>query len=256
MIALADDDDPYAPPPGASGGPRRTGNLSESVYDSILGRIVSGALPSGTLLPREGELAIEFGISRTVLREALARLRYEGLIVSKRGTGNRVVGSPTARPSPIFPSTPPHSIAELQACFEFRLGIEPNIAALAAERANRSDLEHIEASAKAFERAVEVGELGAEQDIAFHTAITRASQNSFYVRTIAAIAVPVEIGMRIARTLSTAPPPDRLATTIDEHRAILAALATGAPEQARAAMRRHIEASMERVFGGPDPAAY
>ncbi|MFG6082613.1 FadR/GntR family transcriptional regulator [Paracoccus litorisediminis] len=229
---------------------RRRKSLGEGVYATIAGQIASGELPAGHLLPKEEELATEYGVSRTVLREALIRLRYEGQIETKRGIGNRVAGPPLARSEPMFEPAAPHSIADLQACFEYRMGVEPEIAALAAMRADRLDLTRIEAAAAALEQVLRSGELGAEQDIAFHTAITLASHNTYYIRTISAIAVPVEIGMKIAGTLAPSDPTARLQTTLDEHRAILQAIRDGNAEAARAAMRHHIESSMARVFTG------
>lgn len=230
--------------------PRRRPTLAEGLYATIAGQIASGELVAGRLLPKEEELAAEYGVSRTVLREALLRLRYEGQIETKRGTGNRVVGPVPTRAAPMFEPSAPHSISDLQACFEFRMGIEPEISALAASRASRSDLTRIEAAAVALEQVIRSGDLGAEQDIAFHTAITLASQNTYYIRTISAIAVPVEIGMKVAATLAPADPTARLQTTLDEHRAILQAIRDGNPDAARQAMRTHIEGSMTRVFTG------
>lgn len=223
-------------------------NLSDVVYASLLDRVIHGDLQAGDLLPKEDELAVSFQVSRTVLREALARLRHEGIIESKRGTGNRVIGTGRDKSAPIFTSEGANSVAELQACFEFRLGLEPVIAATAARHANRSDLIHIENAARALEAAVQSNALGAEEDIAFHTAIAAATHNSFYLRTIAAIARPVEVGMRVAQALSSNQR-DRLATTVAEHRAIIDALLSGDELAAGDAMTLHIQSTFARVFG-------
>ncbi|MCV9938304.1 FadR family transcriptional regulator [Boseaceae bacterium BT-24-1] len=230
-----------------SGSRAARGSLSEGVHATIRERIASGELSKGSLLPREEDLALQLGVSRTVLREALARLRHDGLIVSKRGTGNRVVGP---QGKTIFEAAPPHSIADLEACYEFRLGIEPEIAALASQRAEPDSLRRITEAARRLEIVVASGELGAEQDLAFHAAIASATQNHYYIQTIAAIAKPVEIGMQIARMLSSGAPAERLATTISEHRAILSALQEKDAAASRAAMERHIIASQRRVFVG------
>jgi DNA-binding FadR family transcriptional regulator len=223
------------------------GSLSEGIHETIRERIASGELPKGSLLPREEDLALQLGVSRTVLREALARLRHDGLIESKRGTGNRVIG-PQAKT--IFEAATPNSIADLEACYEFRLGIEPEIAALASQRIEADSLRRISEAARQLEIVVASGELGAEQDLAFHAAIASATQNSYYIQTIAAIAKPVEVGMRIARMLSSGISVERLVTTITEHRAILSALQKKDPAAARAAMEQHILASRQRVFVG------
>ena len=223
------------------------GSLSEDVYHSFRSRIISGSLPAGTLLSREDMLSGELGVSRTVLREALARLRHDGLIESKKGTGSRVLQyqQPT-----IFQITPLHSIAELQACYEFRYGVEPDIAALAAERADELEIRRIENCAREMEAVVSSGNLGAEQDLAFHAAIATAAKNAYYIQTIAAIAGPVEVGLRVASALTPAPSHERLSATISEHQAIVDAIRNGDPAAARDAMQRHIKASRERVFIG------
>lgn len=228
-------------------------SLSDGVYASLLDRVLLGELKPGDLLPKEDELALSLNVSRTVLREALARLRHEGLIDSKRGTGNRVIGTGLNRSVPIFAAEGANSVAELQACFEFRLGLEPVIAAAAALRANRSDLMQIENAAQALEAAVLSNSLGADEDIAFHTAIAAATHNSFYLRTIAAIARPVEVGMQVARALSSGRQGERLTTTIAEHRSILDALVNGNAEAAQNAMRQHLESTIRRVFDSRSP---
>ncbi|RIY01403.1 FadR family transcriptional regulator [Aureimonas flava] len=232
--------------------PRRNGeSLSEGVYGSIRARIDAGEFPQGSLLPREDELALAFGVSRTVLREALTRLRHDGLIASKRGTGNRVLEE--RRPT-IFQAAPAHSIADLEACYKFRYGVEPEIAALAAERADREATGRIEASARRLEAVVASGHLGPEHDLAFHAAVAEATRNSYYIQTIAAIAKPVEVGLKVAAALSPIEPVRRLTPTITEHRAILSAIEAGDPNAARLAMQAHIRASRERVFVGAAPA--
>lgn len=188
-------------------------------------------------------------VSRTVLREALARLRHEGVIETKRGTGNRIMGAGRGKAAPIFATEGAGSVAELQACFEFRLGLEPVIAAAAALRADRSDLLRIEQATSDLEQAVHADRLGADEDIAFHTAIAAATHNSFYLRTIAAIANPVETGMQVAQALSSRGMGDRLTTTIAEHRTIVAAIASGNASSAADAMRRHLQLTIDRVFG-------
>lgn len=226
---------------------RRAGSLSEGVYGSIRARIDSGEFTQGSLLPKEDALALEFGVSRTVLREALTRLRHDGLIASKRGTGNRVLEE--RRPT-IFQAAPAHSIADLEACYEFRYGVEPEIAALAAQRADHAAIRRIDESTRQLEAVVASGHLGPEHDFAFHAAVANAARNEYYIQTIAAIAKPVAVGLKVAAALSTAEPVQRLTPTITEHRAILAAIKAGDPNGARTAMQDHIRASRERVFVG------
>ncbi|WNJ87877.1 FadR/GntR family transcriptional regulator [Bosea sp. 685] len=234
-------------------GPRRGQvSLGQEVYGSIRDKISSGEFARGNLLPREDELAQSYGVSRTVLREALTRLRHDGLIESKRGTGNRVL---EGRSTTIFEAAPAHSIADLEACYEFRFGVEPEIAALAAARADQKALKLIEESARQLEAIVASGHLGPEHDLAFHAAIAKAAGNAYYIQTIAAIAKPVEIGLKVAAMLSADDAVRRLTPTITEHRAIVSAIEARNPAAARTAMQEHIRASRQRVFIGEQPSS-
>ncbi len=221
--------------------------LGDQVYTRLRTRITSGELGAGILLPRESDFAEQLGVSRTVLREALARLRHEGLVESKRGTGTRVLGASV--PS-IFAAAAPHSIADLEACYEFRMGLEPEVAALAARRRNAGGLDLIRQAHRAFEACAARDELGAAEDLAFHAAIAAATRNDYYIQTIAAIAKPVEVGLGIAKAFGPLRAADRLAPTIAEHRAIVESIGAQDPEAARAAMRAHVRASRDRVFQG------
>src|SRR5918996_3809938 len=94
---------------------------SAAIYDSIVGLIVSGEFAENARLPSEVELARRFGASRPVVREALARLRDDGLIVSRQGSGSYVKRRPDQA---VLQFVPVGSIAHLQRCFQFRLGLE------------------------------------------------------------------------------------------------------------------------------------
>jgi DNA-binding FadR family transcriptional regulator len=181
------------------------------------------------------------------VREALARLRYDGLIESKRGSGSRITRKPTKT---IFETAHPHSISDLQNCYDFRMGVEPQAAYLAARRRSEESLRRVELAQERLAACIKSDRLGAEEDIEFHSAIAAATENEYYVKTIAAIAKPVEVGLTVAKALSNAPARERLAPTLMEHARILDAIRLGDPDQARQAMHSHIEASRQRVFVG------
>ena len=108
---------------------------SGGIYEKIFERIVSGELAVNARLPSEADLARSCGVSRPVVREALARLREDGIIVSRQGSGSYVKRRPD---SAILRFIPVSSIADVQRGFEFRAGLEGAAAALAA-RAEESD---------------------------------------------------------------------------------------------------------------------
>ena len=129
---------------GATRGPRR-GHLSEHIYETLRERIVTGVYGSDEKLPGEYELAASFDVSRPIVREALERLRGEGLIYSRRGAGSFARHGKSAAPLQLG-FAPVETIADIQRCYEFRLIIEPDAAAHAARRYNEEALARIEAA--------------------------------------------------------------------------------------------------------------
>ncbi len=221
--------------------------LSDAVYQRIYERISIGEWPKGTRLPTEIEMAEQFGVSRTVIREALLRLRIDGLVASRQGAGTHVVGAPSQR---VIDFAEPGSVADIQRCYEFRVGVEGEAARLAAMRHSKPRLAEIEAALEAMDACIAEGGLGADEDIAFHLAIAEASENDYYVRTITSVTKAIRVGISIAATLATRPPAERLAAANAEHRAIYEAIRNSEPELARERMQAHIESARRRVFVG------
>ena len=126
-----------------------TGRMSGVVYDRIVDMIATGTFPLNTRLPAEQELSERFEASRPVVREALQRLRDDGLIISRQGSGSYVKRRPEAD---VLQLVPVGSLADIQRCFEFRAGLEPAAAALAALRREDSDLERLAAAMQVFRR--------------------------------------------------------------------------------------------------------
>lgn len=232
-------------PPNLKGAPGRA--LSDAVYEQIYERISSGEWPEGTRLPTEVEMADTFGVSRTVIREALLRLRIDGLVASRQGAGTRVIGAPSQH---VMEFAEPGSVADIQRCYEFRVGIEGEAARLAAGRNSAARIADIEAALQAMERCIAKGGLGADEDIAFHIAVAQASENDYFVRTINSVTRAIRVGISIAATLSTRPTAERLATANREHRAIFDAIRAGDAELSRERMQAHIESARRRVFVG------
>ena len=231
----------------ASGSSWNEAKRSAVVYQRIFETIVNGEFPVNARLPSETELATRFGASRPVVREALARLRDDGVIVSRQGSGSYVKRRPDVA---VLNLSPGASIDDIQRCFEFRYGLEGSAAALAAERWEDADLAEIRASFDALERAVKNVELGAEADERFHAAIARATPNPYYVSVQTSMQPHIRYGLRVNRNLSMLRTAERVRMVQDEHRAILDAIATRDPDRARDAMQRHIANARRRMFEG------
>ena len=117
-------------------------NLKDELIDRLTAEIKSGALKPNEKLPTEQEMIVAFGVSRTVVREALAALRAEGLILTRQGAGAFVSGDTRRRPFRVS-SEGPQNISDVISITELRLGIEIEAAGFAAKRRTNEDLELI-----------------------------------------------------------------------------------------------------------------
>jgi GntR family transcriptional repressor for pyruvate dehydrogenase complex len=220
---------------------------SAAVYDGILGLIVTGEFAENARLPSELELSRRFGASRPVVREALARLRDDGLIVSRQGSGSYVARRPD---DAVLRLVPVGSIADIQRCFEFRVGLEGAAAALAADRWDDADLAGVQSAYEALEVCIRTGELGVDADARFHEAIAQATHNQYHVSVQRSLQAHIALGMNLTRNLSLLRTEARLRLVQDEHGSILAAIEARDASAARTAMETHIENARRRMFEG------
>lgn len=158
-------------------------NLAEQVMARLSGDIRGGRLAPGARLPTEQALTTAFGVSRTVVREAVAALRADGLVVTRRGSG-AYVADPAAGPFRIGPPRDT-SLADILNVMELRLAVEVQAAGLAADRAGRRQLGVIRAAWRAIEAALQRGEGAVAEDFAFHRAIAEATGNDQFPRFLA-----------------------------------------------------------------------
>ncbi|MEV8466269.1 FadR/GntR family transcriptional regulator [Fluviibacterium sp. DFM31] len=226
--------------------PDSTERRSDQIYRQLAGDIEAGRLARGAKLPSETALAAEYGVSRPTVREALARLREEGMITSRRGSGAYVqeVSERITRIAPLA------SIQDLRMCFKFRIGLESEAARLAAQNHTDDDLRWLEAEIAAMDSANAKGETGMEQDFRFHMAVARASQNRFFVAGLEQVRPHIAQGMTINRTLSLMAETPRLVKVQDEHRRVLDAIRKGNGDAAADAMATHLGNALTRLFEG------
>lgn len=250
MLDPAQGDGPAAAAAPAFFAPHRQSRLPDQVYEQVLMQVSTGRMRVGDRLPSEPRLAEQLKVSRPVVRAALARLRADGIIESRQGSGSFVV----RLPSPDFVSSAPSgSIAELLRCFEMRVALEGEAAYLAAGRRTEADLAAMEASAARLSEAFADGgpgeDLGADPDVAFHLAIAAATQNHLFQRTMEMLSGPLRDGIATARRLARRAVAERLPLVLAEHERILLAIRAENPDSARRAMREHIERSRDRMMG-------
>ena len=236
---------PPAPPASHAKGSWSEAKRSAGIYQHIFEVIIAGEFPVNARLPSETELAQRFGASRPVVREALARLCDDGIIVSRQGSGSYVKRRPDIA---VLRFVPVSSIADIQRCFEFRHGLEGIAAALAAERWEDSDLAEIRSAFDALETATGDAKLGVEADERFHMAIAKATHNAYHVSVQSSLQPHIVFGMSLTRNLSLLRTQERLREVQDEHRAILSAIEAREADAARDAMQRHIDNARRRMF--------
>jgi GntR family transcriptional repressor for pyruvate dehydrogenase complex len=220
-------------------------SLTDATRGRILALIDGGSLPAGERLPGEHALAAAFGVSRPVVRQALARLRAEGRVVARQGAGNFVGEAPALRPVDFGPL---HGIEDLRCFLEFRCSLEGECAALAAQCRDAKLRTAIATRRKQLEAAWSRGESGIDEDVAFHAAIAQATGNRFFILTLAALNEQKRIGIRFTRELSPQPLKARWDDIRAEHRAIDEAIARRDAAGAREAMTRHLRRGIARLF--------
>ena len=225
----------------------RQGRLSDQIYDELIARVARGDLPVGGRLEPEARLAEQFGVSRPILREALLRLREDGVIVSRQGAGNFVERRPEERVTMLAPLA---SIADIQRCFEMRISIESDAAYFAALRRSEADIEDLVRCCDALERVNLDVELGGNEDFEFHRTVALASKNRFYGAIVDQIREHILQGIVINRTLKMNRGRERIERVLFDHRAISEAIRTSDADAARVAMRAHLDNAKSRIFEG------
>jgi GntR family transcriptional repressor for pyruvate dehydrogenase complex len=225
--------------------PVRPIRLADRVYEQILEQIVGGQYREGARLPAEAQLAAAFSVSRPIVRDALARLNADGVIISRHGSGSYVQRRPHHE---ILHLAPIGGMADLMRCFEFRIALEGEAAFLAASRRTDSDLAAIEAGRAALDAEIANAETGSEADIQFHNAIAAASRNVLFESTLETLAAHTFAGMHLGRRLSLRRSHERLLLVRAEHSRIVEAIRAEDADGARIAMRAHIEAARARVL--------
>ncbi|PKA42267.1 FadR family transcriptional regulator (plasmid) [Rhizobium sullae] len=221
--------------------------FSDIIYEKIVGMIADGNFPVNERLPPESKLAVMFGASRPVVREALERLRADGLVVSRKGSGSYVRQRPD---SSMLKMVPVGSLADVQRFFEFRAGLEAEAAELAARNWQPADKERITAALFAIEQCLRDGKLGAEEDQALHDAIAMATGNQFHITVREWFRPHFAIGHSVTRSLSLKRTPEQIRSVQDEHAVIVEAIFARNEAEAHDAMKRHILNARARMFQG------
>jgi GntR family transcriptional regulator, transcriptional repressor for pyruvate dehydrogenase complex len=219
-------------------------NLTDRITLMLRNDIVSGKYEPGRQLPTGKQLSDLFGVSITVIREALSRLKSDGLVASRQGKGVFVEHDARARPFRL--ASPTGKENSLLHIFELRMAVEVQAAILAAERRKPSDLKAIAKCLKEMEPSRNSFEQALTSDIGFHLAIAEATQNPLIVSFMQFLQPHLYESISKARSNSA----KKLQTEIiayKDHCAIYEAIAASDAHRARLATRRVLEGSLRRL---------
>ena len=236
-------------PEAASGQALVMERLSDRLAVRIAEQIDGGALKPGDRLPTEQQLAGTYGVSRTVVREAVHQLRSQGLVRSRQGSGVFVTAPPAPR-ALAFDPTVLESLDAVVQMVELRRVIEGEMAALAAKRASRAQVADVKRALLAIDSATDAGELGVEEDLAFHRTIGEATGNPQFVRLLGILEAYLRDAMTVTKGYESMRA-DFMDQVRREHRAILDAVAAGDEKAARrAATQHHLNGEKRLVMSG------
>ncbi|SFU42269.1 FadR/GntR family transcriptional regulator [Halomonas korlensis] len=236
---------PVDSPGGRSDGKGQ--KLSDRVYGDIVDRIIQREFGEGDRLPSEEQLATHYGVSRPIIREALARLRDDALIRSQRGSGSFVQRRPDRA---MLEFAPLESLADIQRCFEFRIAVETEAARLAAAKATEEERVALTQALALLEQRIRDNALGVDADFSFHLCIAHATHNRFFSDTLLSLQAAITYGQNLARGLGLRRPEHHVPEVQVEHRNIHDAILAGDAERAAHCMQHHLSNSRRRVFEG------
>jgi GntR family transcriptional repressor for pyruvate dehydrogenase complex len=218
--------------------PIKPKRISDQVFDQIRELIYRGRLKPGEKLMTERELAQAMNVSRTTIRDAIQRLVAMGLIVQKQGQGTFVKSVDDVVETPLAKAMATQD-ASLEDLLEVRMGLECNAAALAAARADETDITALNQSMLEMEEEVNSGRLGTEADTAFHMAIAYAAKNPLHILIMRNFYDYLFHGIR--ENLSCLyEEPENVQIILHHHQGILDTIMARDPSTAYSAMKEHI----------------
>lgn len=223
----------------------RQRNLHNQVVNEIGGSIVRGVLKPSDVLPDEGTMSGQLGVSRTVVREAIKVLAAKGLVETRTRRGTIVL------PDTYWNRLDPDVLtwidlagqdeSFLKQLTEIRKIVEPAAAGMAAERATAEEMQEIQRAFEDMQRNTEQGQNYTEADMRFHAAILEASHNAFLKPLANAIRAALHASMKVTD------PNAHRDQSLPLHRDILEAIRKRDAKAAAEAMRLHLDYTWQRI---------
>jgi DNA-binding FadR family transcriptional regulator len=247
MSNLSTGSNSAAEPAALGGGARRRGRgLAHGLVDDLGEKIRSQQLRPGDKLPTESAIMQAYGVSRTVVREALSKLQAGGLVETHHGIGTFVL-QPRAAGMFRLEGSDIATTVDVLAVLELRISLETESAGLAATRRNEEQLLAMREALDDFQRNVQEAGDTVAPDFRFHLQIAQATGNPYFADIMSHLGTTIIPRTRISAIRTHDRRGEYLSRVNREHEEIYAAIARQDPESARAAMRIHLTNSRERL---------
>lgn len=217
----------------------RTGSQMQEIVGQFTNLILDGELKRGELLPPERDLAVQLGVSRTVVREATKSLQSEGLVAIRHGVGIVVTGANSEPVQRVFNHALHGEADALPKLYEVRMAIELETVALAAQRRTEADLDKLRALCEEMDaRAGKPRQHDklVELDMAYHSAIAAATQNNVFIIVLEAATTLLLPERRASKRIGVS-----LQETQRMHWRIYEAIESGDAGLAQRLMKEHLK---------------
>lgn len=226
---------------------KEIGPLSSKIYAKIVEHILQGGFGSLGKLPAENELALTFKVSRSTIREALYRLKVDGVIESRKKAGTYVIKNPAQK---LVRAVPIKNFNDIEKYYSFRSCIESGAAEAAAENHTEKDIDNLLIALDSLNKAMLSGSSGIDEDVAFHLAIAKASHNPFFATTLETSIAPIRQFIELVRNIDDKKSNSRIEETQKEHSDIVEAIKRRSAREASAAVLIHVLNAKKRIFEG------
>jgi DNA-binding FadR family transcriptional regulator len=222
-------------------------NLAQGLVEELGTRIRQSQLKPGDKLPTESAIMEQFGVSRTVVREAISQLQAGGMVETRHGIGTFVLDRPP-QPSLAIGADSIITVRDVLAILELRISMETEAAWLAASRRSADQVAQMGEALGDMQRALAQGRTSVEADVRFHQLIAQATGNHYFVDLLGQLGNAIIPRARVNTPgLDRETAADYLDRVNREHEDIYKAILRQDPEAARAAMRTHLSNSRERL---------
>jgi GntR family transcriptional regulator, galactonate operon transcriptional repressor len=227
---------------------QRKPRVQREIVAALARRILSGEIEPLTYLPKESELCVQYGVSRTVIREATKVLESKGLLRSRSRVGTLVLGSSEWNLLDpdllIWAGSKFHDPRFVDSLMEARCIIEPAAAELAAERADSRDLASLDDAYQRMYASLPNGgrhnvDLCSQADLDFHTALLRATHNHILVQLATVIRASLRALFELTTHLGSAHE-----RALHLHGEVVEAVRLRRPDKARSAIVKILRAAV------------